>query len=67
MALLTRLCWRPLVCTASSLTKEEKADLTQKLRLIQNTQLETNWTDQVTHVVMSEIILTLKVVAVIYS
>ena len=53
-----RLSWRPLVCTSSSMA--DKVAVNKALADLGATKMSNVWTDDVTHLVMDEIILTIK-------
>ena len=60
LALLCRLTWEPILCTSSSL--KDKSELVRTLGLLgSSAKLINGWNKAVTHVVMTEIILTIKV------
>ncbi|TRY71064.1 hypothetical protein TCAL_16410 [Tigriopus californicus] len=56
------LKWTHLVCTGSSLNRTQKLELSQTLQYFPHAKFVTNWHRDVTHLVMNEVILTLKVV-----
>ena len=53
-----RLSWRPLVCTSSSMA--DKAAVNKMLSELGAARMSNAWSDDVTHLVMDEIILTIK-------
>ena len=59
---VSRLAWRPFVFTSSSLGKEERERMSKAMAGQTGLKTVSAWSDAVTHLAMSEVILTLKVV-----